>query len=95
MEKSCVLLCGEKFYCQMQILSASVCLNPFPSDKILDFSKLKAFADDKIHVGQKLLWDEYKTFVGKGEKAFSPFPTMFSTALFFRVVKSRYFVVKI
>ena len=53
------------------------------NDKILDYPKLKPFADDKINVTQK--WKL---------PAFSPFPTMFSKAFFFRVDKSRDCVVK-
>ena len=67
--------------------------NSLPNYKFLDWSKLKAFADDKINVTQKL-----KFALGQeeniGGKTFSPFPTMFSKALFFRVVKSRDCVVK-
>ena len=33
---------------------ASLIFNPLPNDKILDLSKLNAFADDKINVTQKL-----------------------------------------
>ena len=70
------------------------------NNKILDWSKLKALADDKINVSEKL-----KFCVGKGRKhcgkrrkcwlpAFSPFPTMFLKSFFFKVVKSRDLVVK-
>ena len=38
----------EKFIEQSDIL------NPFPNNKILDYSKLKPFLDDKIKVTQKL-----------------------------------------
>ena len=64
--------------------------NPLPNDKILDVTKLKAFADDKLKVGRMMivLLEEWKT------PAFSPFPTVFSKAFFFRVVKSRDCVVK-
>ena len=78
----------------------AMCLNPLPNEKILDLSKLKAFADDKISVTQKL-----KFFFGKGRKhcgnrrkcwlpAFSPFLTMFTIGYFLRVMKSRDHVVK-
>ena len=73
--------------------------NSLPNDKFLDWSKLKAFADDKTNMAEKLIC------LAKGRKhcwkrrkcclpAFSPFPTMFSKAFFFRVVKSRDCVVK-
>ena len=70
-------------------------LNPLPNNTFLDWSKFKAFADDKINVnlkteilfgiGRKHLWKRRKCWL----PAFSPFPTMFSKGLFFRVVKSR------
>ena len=71
-----------------------------PNDKILDWSKLKAFADGKSNAIEKLKyvlgWVE--NMVGKRRKcwfpAFSLFPTMFSKGLFLRVVKSRDCVVK-
>ena len=63
-------------------------MNSLPNNKILGLPKLKAFADDKINVTQKL-----KFALGRGRKhcgkrrkcwlpAFSPFPTMFSQASF-------------
>ena len=71
-----------------------------PNDTILDWSKFKAFADDKINVREKL-----KICVGKGRKhygkrrklwfpAFSPFFAMFSNGFFLMVVKSRNCVVR-
>ena len=44
-------------------------LNSLPNDKFLDFSKLKAFADNKINVNEKLKFDleRIKNIVGKGE----------------------------
>ena len=35
-----------------QMLWIQHCVNPLPDDKILDWSKLKAFADDKINVDE-------------------------------------------
>ena len=48
-----------------------MCLNPFPNYKILDQSKLKAFADDKINVTErvKFVLGRIKNIVGKGENA--------------------------
>ena len=42
--------------------------NPLPNDKILDLSKLKTFADNKINVTQKLKFalGRVKNSVGKG-----------------------------
>ena len=70
------------------------------NDKILDEAKLKAFADNKLNVAQMMisLFDRVEKRCGKRRKcwlpAFSPFPTVFSKALFFSVVKSRDYVVK-
>ena len=46
-------------------------LNPLPDDKILDWSKLKAFADDNLNVAKKVisLHDRVENIVGKGENA--------------------------
>ena len=68
-------------------------VNSLPNDKILDWSKLKLFADNKIYVTAKM------KFWGKARKrcglpAFSPFPTMVSEGFLYRVVKSRDCVVK-
>ena len=46
-------------------------LNSLPNNKFLDCSKLKAFADDKINMTQKLKYDLERigNIVGKGENA--------------------------
>ena len=68
--------------------------NSFPHDKILGQSKLKAFADKKIHVdflrgrrgnGRKHCLSKRKCWL----PAFSPFYTMFSKGFSYRVVKSQ------
>ena len=56
-------------------------------------TKLKAFADEKFNVATMMIsvFDRIENRVGKGENAlpaFSPFPTMFSKDLSFRVIKS-------
>ena len=62
--------------------------------KYYDWSKLKAFADDRIKVNKNLKYGlgRMENIVGNGEKcwlpAFSPFPTIFSISLLPRVVKS-------
>ena len=45
--------------------------NPFPHDKILDKTKLKAFADDKLNVTKMIfsIFDRVENIVGKGEIA--------------------------
>ena len=65
-------------------------INSLPNDKFVDWSKLKAFADDKINVSEKLKfvvgWVE--KHCGKRRKcwlpAFYPFPTMFLKDFFFK-----------
>ena len=53
--------------------SISLCtkINSLPNDKIVDWSKMKAFADDKIHVTEKLklVLERLENIVGKGENA--------------------------
>ena len=70
-------------------------MTPYQTTKfMLDRTKLKAFADDKLNVAQMMIFflsDRDKNIVGKGEKcclpAFSPFPTMFSKAISYRVME--------
>ena len=70
--------------------------NPLPNDKILDMSKLKAIADDKINVTQKLKFEMGRIkmvncIVGKDENAgyqhFLVFPQCFQRASFARSLK--------
>ena len=64
--------------------------NFLPNDKFLDRSKLKAFADYKINVTQKLKFDleRVENIVGKGENAgyqhFLFFPQCFQKGSFSR-----------
>ena len=72
-----------------------------PYEKILDVTKLKAFADEKFNVAKIIisLFDRVENTVGKGENGgcqqFVLFPTVFSKTSFLRVTKSRDCVVKI
>ena len=64
--------------------------NSLPNNKILDWSKVKAFVDDKLNVINKLKfvlgWVE--NIVGKGENSgFQRFLTMFSQAFFLGSLK--------
>ena len=65
-------------------------VNSLPIDKILDWSKLIVFADDKIGVAEyfKMVQGRVEKHCGKRRKcwlpAFSPFPTMFSKGFFFQ-----------
>ena len=47
------------------------CFNPSPNDNILDWSKLKALADDKLNVTHKLKFvsERIENILGKGENA--------------------------
>ena len=46
-------------------------INSIPNDKILDCSKLKAFAKDKINLAKMMIYvfDRIENIVGKGENA--------------------------
>ena len=63
---------------------------PLPNDKILDWSKFKPHADDKINVTQHLniVLGRVEKLFGKMRKCylppFSPFTKMFSKGLFFK-----------
>ena len=74
-------------------------VNPLPNNKILNVTKLKAFADDKSNVTKMMisLYDREENTMGKEENAgyhhFLLFPVFFKT-LFFKVIKSLDCVVK-
>ena len=61
-------------------------LNSLPNDKILDWSKLKALADDNINLAEKLKFvlERVENIAGKGENAgyqhFLLFPQCFQKA---------------
>ena len=63
-------------------------INSLPNDKILDMTKLKAFADHRINVAQMIIssFDRVENIVGKGENAgyqhFLLFPQCFQKAFF-------------
>ena len=52
-------------------VTSNFCFNPFPHGKILDQTKLKAFADDKLNVTKMIIsvFDRIENIVGKGEIA--------------------------
>ena len=68
-------------------------VNPLPNNKILNQSKLKNLADDKIYVTQKLniVMGWVENIVGKGENAgeqhFLLFPLCFQKASFSGALK--------
>ena len=81
--------------------SISVLFNSLPNDKILDVTKLKASADDKLNVAQMMtsVFERVENITGKGENAshqhFLLFPQCFQKTSFLEgVVKSRDCVVK-
>ena len=47
------------------------CVYSLPNDKILDWSKLKAFADDKLNLAEKFKFalGRVENIMGKGENA--------------------------
>ena len=75
-------------------------VNSLPNNKNLDRSKLKAFADAKINVTEKLksVWEAKETLWKKGENAgfqhFLLFPKLFSKGFLYRVIKRHDCVVK-
>ena len=88
----------SKNFC-MKIITL-ILFNALPNDRILNMTKLKSLADDKLKVSKMRisLFDRVENAVGKGENTgyqhFLLFP-VFSKAVFFRVVNSRDCVVKI
>ena len=73
--------------------SLNMHINPLPDDKIKNFSKFKAFADDKIMVTQilKFVLGRIENIVGKRENAvyqhFLLFPLCFQKFSFPEVLK--------
>ena len=76
------------------------CFNSLPNNKILDWSKFKAFADDKIKVLKMMIFvfDRVENISEKGENAgyqhLLLFPQCFQRGSLPRVVKSGDCVVK-
>ena len=65
-------------------------VNSLPNDKILDLSKLTAFAEDNLKMAQRNIEGKEKILV----TSISPFLKIFSWGFFSRVVKSRDCVIK-
>ena len=62
----------EKFWSVFSFtLYKTIMFNSLPHNKILDWSKFKAFADNKINVTEKLKFvlGRVESIVGKGENA--------------------------
>ena len=70
------------------LLLQKISPNSLPNDKLLDWSKLKAFANDKFKVAEIMIYifDTVENIVGKGENAgykhFPLFPQCFQKASF-------------
>ena len=75
------------------IVDVTIAFNYLPNDKILDLSKLKAFADDKNKCDQgiAICLGREENIVGNGENAgyqyFLLFPQCFQKASFTEVLK--------
>ena len=84
----------------MKIKQSCCIVKSLPNDKILDVTRLRAFADDKIDLAQMMIsvFDKVENIVGKGENAgyqhFLLFPQCFQKASSLGVVKSRDCVVE-
>ena len=76
-----------------ELSSVLLMLNPLPNNKILDQSKLKAIADEKLKVIQlaKFVLDKTENIVGKEENAgykhFLLFPQCFQNTFSLRSLK--------
>ena len=74
---------------------------PLPNDKILEWFKLKGFADEKLELAKTRIfvfhWVENTVGMGEntGYQNFLPFPTMFLRNLLLWVVTSRDCVVRV
>ena len=81
-------------FCQ-SIAKISHCINPLPNDKISAWSKLKAFADEKLDVVKMMisLLDSVENTLGKRENAgyqhFLLFPQCFPKPSSLRSLKSK------
>ena len=59
------------YFCYItSLFGAQQRINSLPKDKILDWSKLKAFAGDNLYIAQMMIYafDREENIVGKGEK---------------------------
>ena len=91
-----ISLCESHLNCHLQILSIwTPSLKSLRNDKILDWTKLKAVADDKLNFAKMIisLFGKVEKHCGKRTKcwlpAFSPLATMLSKGLFYGVDESR------
>ena len=99
--KSKILLFGEAENIGNKYFSPFIAtlFNYLPNDKILDWSKVKAFPDDKLNAIKewKFVLGREDNIVGKREKAgnqhFLFFPQLFQKASFTEVLKDVYRVV--
>ena len=61
----------EKLIVTSKMLSPRLRLKPFPNDKMLDVTNLKAFANNKLNIARLMIYllDSVENMVGKGENA--------------------------
>ena len=91
--------CFQKAFSLVSLQLENIWLkfNSLPNNKILDLSKLEAFADDKLKVAKimKCLFDREENIVEIGEKmllpAFSPFLKLFLKNLLQGRLKSGFY----
>ena len=78
--------CGGISVSQKQLVFHDIfqAFNSLPNAKLLDWSKLKAFASDKLYLSEKLKYafGRVKKIVGKGDQHFILFPQCSQKASF-------------
>ena len=67
----CGTTCGKRSKSWFTIIIFLLFVNSLPNDKILDWSKLKAFANDILKLAKRMVFvsDRVENIVGKGENA--------------------------
>ena len=83
-----VLRSAKQVIYNFMVFSFPFSFNPLPDDKVLDWSKLKTFADDKINVTKELKsgLEREENIVGKGENAGNQHIFSFSQNVFERLL---------
>ena len=88
------ILCIQLIFRKISSRKRDITVNSLPNHILLDWSKLKAFADDKIYMtNTEILFEMGRKHCRKGRNcwlpAFSPFSTKFSKGFFLRSLKVR------
>ena len=72
---------------RLRIDTTRVDIKTLPNNKFLDWSKLKAFADDKISdLKNEIYFGNGRKYFGKRRKCWSPFSTILEKASFSRLL---------